>query len=305
MRLDLHLAGNPGIKSRAKAQRLIESGLVRVSGVVITKSSYDVAASDEVTWSLPQEIAPALAAASVSFPILYEDAACLVIAKPAGVTVHPGSGTKPGEETVLSVIASMLQERGVTFSPSETLVHRLDKETTGCLLIAKTPEAHLALQQQFAARTVEKQYLTIVAGIPSPPQAIIDAPIGRHHDDRIRMSVHRATHRRQARTTYRTLDVAAECALLQCTLHTGRTHQIRVHLSTIGHPVLGDHTYVSPLSQKLSAHFGAMSIALHAWTLGFSSPAGNAVRVTCPLPESFRAVALAIGFRLPDEKGAA
>lgn len=282
------LTGKDGIKSRAVAQRLIEDGLVRVNGRKVTKASKDVSSSDELTWLLPKGAeVPQGAVSSIELPVLYEDDACMVISKPAGLTVHPGNGTKEDEETLLDALRPVFEKKGLPFSEAEVLVHRLDKDTTGCLLVAKNGKAHMALQKQFADRTVDKRYLTLVAGKPTPPAAVIDAPIGRHMNERTRMSVHQAVSARGAKTTYRTLGSDDGASLLECELHTGRTHQIRVHLKTIGHPVVGDATYGTGASHDLAEKLGIDFLCLHAWKLSFESPTKKKVSVVCPLPEKF------------------
>ncbi len=288
MRLDVSLAGKPEIKSRALGQKLIEAGLVRVNGRKIRKASFDVSTSDTVEWDeLPKVEVPKEPKSTVKLPVLFEDDFCMVIEKPAGVTVHPGSGTGPGEETILSALKPLFAKRKLPFSDGEVLVHRLDKETTGCLLIAKTPKAHMALQKQFADRTVEKRYLTLVDGIPDPVAAVIDAPIGRHTNQRTKMSVHQASASRAARTTYRTLGTAKKAALLECELHTGRTHQIRVHLRSVEHPVLGDTSYGTNSSQQMAEKYDINCLCLHAWKLSFKSPSGDDVSVKCAIPALF------------------
>lgn len=289
MRLDLVLAGKPEIRSRSRAQQLIDAGLVRVNDHTVTKRSMEISPTDVVTWiEPPPPPLPSLSTAQIDLPVLFEDDACMVIAKPAGIVVHPGSSTA-GALTILDAVQPLFAARQLPFSPSHILVHRLDKDTTGCLLLAKTPSAHLSLQQQFAKRTVDKQYLVVVDGVVDPPAALIEAPIGRHPVNRVRMSIHRTASVRPASTSYQTLASSSDCTLLRCTLHTGRTHQIRVHLSSIGHPVLGDITYTTQRSQRTTVALGVHGILLHAWILGFHSPLNReeAVIIHCPLPSSF------------------
>lgn len=289
MRLDQFLTGMDGIKSRAVAQRLIDDGLVLVNGRKVTKASKDVSSSDKLEWIMPKgpEV-PVGTVSSFDLPILYEDDECMVINKPAKLTVHPGNGTREDEETLLDALRPVFEKKGLPFSDAEVLVHRLDKDTTGCLLIAKNGKAHMALQKQFADRTVDKRYLTLVAGKPMPPSAVIDAPIGRNMNERTRMSVHQALSARAARTTYRTIASEDGATLLECELHTGRTHQIRVHLKTVGHPVVGDISYGTGASEVLAEKLGIHFLCLHAWKLSFTSPTTKKkVSVVCPLPETF------------------
>jgi 23S rRNA pseudouridine1911/1915/1917 synthase len=232
--------------------------------------------------------------------VLYEDDACLVILKPAGIPVHPGVGIPRDAPTILHGLVHLFKERKIPFSSSTVLVHRLDKDTTGCLLVAKTPAAHKALQQQFADRTVTKTYLGIVAGVPERKDAVIDASIGRSSSDRTKMTVFGSARTREAKTTYRTVDASDKSAVLACDLHTGRTHQIRVHLSAIGHPLLGDASYTSSLSEDLSHEYDIKTICLHAWQLTFHSPATDKkVTVHSPAPKAFARAAKDLGLQMP------
>lgn len=300
MRLDQHLTSLAALKSRALAQKLIEAGLVTVNGKKAKKASLAVSSSDKIEWqNLPEAAVPKEMKSTVKLEVLFEDPHCMVIEKPAGLTVHPGSGTAPDEETVLSALKPLFAKRKLPFSESEALVHRLDKDTTGCLLIAKTPKAHMELQAQFAERKVEKRYLTLVAGIPDPAAAVIDAPIGRHTNQRTKMSVHQASASRGARTTYRTLGTAKTAALLECELHTGRTHQIRVHLRSIEHPVLGDTSYGTNQSLQLAEKFDIDTLCLHAWKLSFTSPNGKKVSVKSAVPKKFVSILKKLEIAVP------
>lgn len=291
-RLDSALMRAAAFPSRAEAQRCIEEGLIAVNGKAVKKPSTPLKIGDsvEITGERTMEESK-IVPADLSFSILYEDKACMVIDKPAGVSVHPGAGMKKGEVTVLHGIAHLFKKKKISFHESSVLVHRLDKETTGCLLIAKTPDAHRILQKQFADRTVQKQYLALVAGVPSPAAAIIDAPIGRSSGDRTKMAVfHAVQSRRDAKTTYRTLAIssAKDAALLCCDLHTGRTHQVRVHLKTIEHPILGDEDYGTKSSRDIAGKYLIESLCLHAWKLKFRSPHDEkAHALESPPPEMF------------------
>ena len=271
-RLDAFLASEGRVASRAKAQKMIEAGLVRVNGKKEKRSSTPVEAGDtvKVTGELPPELSQ-IEPRDLGLTILYEDEACMVLDKPAGVAVHPGAGMEPDEVTMLSGIAYLFKKRSLPFSEASVLVHRLDKETTGCLLIAKNEDAHRMLQKQFETRTVEKKYLALVAGVPEHESAKVDSPIGRSQHDRTKMSVRGVGRMREAQTTYRVLAEGNGVSLLECDLHTGRTHQVRVHLHAIGHPVLGDPSYSTPASIKTSS--GISGLCLHAWKLSFESPA--------------------------------
>lgn len=320
-RLDSFLAADGRMPSRARAQNAIEHGLVSVNGEVVRKPAHRLQEGDQVSvesLSTGADDGKNIAPADLNLAILYEDDSCMAVNKPAGIAVHPGAGMAPGETTLLNGVAHLFTKRNIRFSPESVLVHRLDKDTTGCLLVAKTPAAHLFLQEQFGRRTVKKTYLALVAGIPEFPEATVDAPIGRSTSDRTHMTVFHAARTREAQTTYRIL---ASCtgshsagsgplagsegknvALLECNLHTGRTHQVRVHLSAIGHPVLGDGTYTNPLSERISQECDIRSLCLHAWKLAFTSPDdGDEHAVEAPLPQSFIRAMEAAGIQWNDE----
>lgn len=290
-RLDAFLADENPHVSRSRIQKVILSGAIEVNGEEVTKVSRKLATGDTVflatEWEEP-DVPETIVPADLHLSVLYEDEDCMVLCKPAGIAVHPGSGMSPDEKTILHGIAYLFKERDIPFDSSFALVHRLDKDTTGCLLIAKNCQAHSLLQKQFENRDVSKFYLAIVAGTPNPPKAVIDAPIGRNLTDRTKMSVLRTSVSREARTTYRTLDSSSEASLVQCEIHTGRTHQIRVHLSSIGHPIIGDSTYCSPSSSAITLGRDISSICLHAWTLKFLSVSHvKEIAVEAPLPPSF------------------
>ncbi|MBU0458800.1 RluA family pseudouridine synthase [Patescibacteria group bacterium] len=287
-RLDSFLSSAKGDLSRSKANKLIKSGSVQVNGKVIKKAAFVLKEDDQVSiiGDIPKESKNEYVPTNLNLEILYEDDACFVINKPAGISVHPAATIGKDEKTILNGIAYLFKKKGLKFSPDATLVHRLDKETTGCLLIAKTPEAHGKFQKQFEERTVKKFYLTLVAGVPSPAQALIDAPIGRNLINRTVMSLFRTGKSRAAKTTYKTLKSTDDAALLECELHTGRTHQIRVHLNSINHPILGDPTYCTSKSQETSEKYGITGLCLHSQKLEFDSLySGNRVRVEAPVPQ--------------------
>lgn len=294
-RLDAFLADEGRVRSRALAQKMIDAGLVRVNGKKIRKSSYALETSDmvTVTGELPFEES-SIAPVDLKLKVLFEDDACMVVDKPAGIAVHPGAGMQPGEVTLLSGVSYLFKKRALPFSDAAVLVHRLDKDTTGCLLIAKNPETHQKLQKQFEDRTVEKTYLAIVAGVPELETARVDSPIGRSQHDRTKMSVRGVGRMREAQTTYRVVAESKVASLVECDLHTGRTHQVRVHLHAIGHPVLGDPTYSTPVSVKLAAK--TEGLCLHAWKLTFESPAdGERHGAEAKLPKTFEKAMKGLG----------
>ncbi len=297
VRLDRFLAEVAGI-SRVQAREAIEAGTVLVNGRLARKAALIVETGETVQATV--DGAPAtetrVQAMDIPLPVLYEDDACFVFDKPAGIPVHPGAGIPKDAPTVLHGIANVFANEKIPFAAAHVLVHRLDKDTTGCLLVAKTPTAHRTLQMQFEGRSVQKTYLALVYGIPHPAAAVIDAPIGRSTIDRTKMTLLGASSTREAKTTYRTLATGAHAALVACDLHTGRTHQLRVHLAGIGHPILGDPSYGSSQSDAYSTDLGIASICLHAWQLTFDSPATKErVTVQSPPPEKMHAALQATG----------
>ncbi|OGJ59743.1 hypothetical protein A2635_02360 [Candidatus Peribacteria bacterium RIFCSPHIGHO2_01_FULL_51_9] len=273
-RLDAFITSQDASFTRSRIQKEIDHGNVSVNGKHVTKASLRLKSGDRVsldtdTASIPKE--SPIEPRDLHLTVLYEDDSCLVIDKPAGISVHPGAGMSPGETTILNGVAFLFQGRAILFSPESVLVHRLDKDTTGCLLIAKNPQAHVFYQEQFAKRSIEKVYLALVAGVPKVSEAIIDAPIGRSLMQKVKMSVFRTRESREARTRYLVLQSKDLVSLVECRPETGRTHQIRLHLSSLGHPILGDETYGSAQSHTLSEKYKVKRMCLHAWKLRFQS----------------------------------
>ncbi len=299
VRLDRFLAEVADI-SRVQAREHIEAGSVLVNGRLVRKAALIVETGETVEstadWTPATETR--VTPMDIRLPILFEDDACVVLDKPAGIPVHPGSGIPKDAPTVLHGIAKLFADRGIPFAASHVLVHRLDKDTTGCLLVAKTPDAHRTLQMQFEMRTVKKSYLALVYGIPKPASAVIDAPIGRSTADRTKMTILGSAAARDAKTTYNTLAKGKEAALVACDLHTGRTHQLRVHLAGIGHPILGDSSYGSGQSDALSKKLGIEAVCLHAWRLAFESPTTHETHaIESPLSQTIERALEAAGVK--------
>lgn len=301
LRLDTFVAALDGVRSRAHAQALIKNGSTVVAGRKQTKCAHMLVSGQDVVVTFPEipfsdELTLETDVAPLS--ILYEDEACFVIDKPAGIAVHPGAGMSAQQSTVLDYLKPLFSDRSLPYSASHCLVHRLDKETTGCLIIAKTPVSHLSLQRAFQLRTVRKTYLAIVYGVPSPRKALINAPVGRHVSRRTTMSVTAASSSREARTAYDTFASSHGASLLSCDLQTGRTHQIRVHLSSVGHPVLGDQTYGNGNAASLAERHGISRLCLHAWKLCFPSPFNPHVSVESHPSDHFMQSLHALGMAL-------
>ena len=283
-RLDRYLAQELEGVSRSAAQRLIRTGAVLVNDAP-AKASYRPEIGDIIRIELPEESDDIPLAESIPLRVLYEDEHLLVIDKDAGVVVHPGAGHRSG--TLVNALLAYRRDIGAAFGDSERpgIVHRLDLATTGALVVAARPEVRRALQRQFKSRDVEKRYLALVYGDPMPPRGAIEAPIGRHPVHRKRMAV-LTEGGRPARTEYVVRERLSHAALMELLLLTGRTHQIRVHLSAIGYPVVGDKVY-GPRRERIAAP----RQMLHSWQLGFTHPVtGQRLVVEAPMPKDMDAV---------------
>jgi 23S rRNA pseudouridine1911/1915/1917 synthase len=264
---------------RNQVQRWIRDGLVQVNGRE-SKPSAVLAAGDSVTCRPPERRDDRVQAEEGNLTVLHEDADIVVLDKPAGLTVHPGAGRATGT-LAHHLLARYPEMAGVGGPGRPGIVHRLDQGTSGVLVVARTPAAHVRLARSFADRRVEKRYLAIVYGAPEPAAGMVDAPVGRHPQRRTEMAVRPGG--RPARTLYRTLASAANVgnaagiSLLELDLHTGRTHQIRVHMKHLGHPLVGDPVYGEARWKALPRPLQAPlrdfpRPALHAWRLAFRHP---------------------------------
>ena len=273
-RLDKHLATLHPDLSRSAIQQMISEGVVRVNGQ-ISKSSHRLKETDRLEFDLSAETPITSSPQPLPLNIVYEDDHLLAVDKPAGLTTHPAPGHQTG--TLANALLSYLPELAGVGDPSRPgIVHRLDKDTSGLLLVAKTQTAHRGLSAQFKRRTVTKTYIALVQGTVSPPEGVIQAPVGRHFTRRKEMAVVHGG--RDAETRYRTVTSYDGYSLLSITPHTGRTHQIRVHMAAIGHPVVGDATY-GKRHPELRRHF------LHAASLRFNHPfSGKEMELSSPLP---------------------
>nr|HID14280.1 RluA family pseudouridine synthase [Anaerolineae bacterium] len=281
-RLDKAIAAHVPDLSRAMAQRLIKTGGVTVNGWP-SKPSYRVQVGDEVVVRIPAEMPEQVVPEDIPLDIIYEDESLLVVNKPAGMVVHPAHGHTSGT-LVNAVLARCPRVVDVGGPERAGIVHRLDKDTSGLILVAKDEATRAALQWQFKHRQVIKTYLALVEGQVQPREGIIEAPVGRDKRQRKRMAVVRSG--REARTLYRAVEYFPDHTLLEVRPHTGRTHQVRVHLAWLGYPVVGDAVYGLRRQRLLRGrHF------LHAARLRFVHPAtGEAVEFEAPLPSELAAV---------------
>jgi len=285
MRIDLHLVRALPELSRSRIQQLIRTGFVRLNGAT-TRPNQVVRTGDQIELTNPPPEKIETRPEAIPLEILFEDDDLIVINKPAGMTVHPGAGQR--EHTLVNALLSHCTTlSGIGGKERPGIVHRLDKETSGCLVAAKNDIAHRELSKQFAERIVEKIYLALVAGKVRKQTGVIDEKIGRHPVHRQRMSV-ASPRGRAARTEYHVLRSSEQASLVECRLHSGRTHQIRVHLHHLGHPVLGDKIYAPRFTKNFARQM------LHAWKLGFRLPhTGEWKNFEAPLPDDFKqAIAL-------------
>ena len=291
-RLDKTLAEHLPTLSRARIQALMAAGMVSREGKVLTDTSAKAQAGAYELLIPPPEAAEPQAEA-IPLTVLYEDAYLIVVDKPPGMAVHPAPGTPSGTlvNALLHHCGDSLSGIGGVARPG--IVHRIDKETSGVVVVAKTDAAHQGLSALFAAHDIDRVYVALVRGAPSPPKATIVTQIGRSSTDRKKMAVLK-TGGREAITHYSTRTVFGrqtkpQAARLECTLETGRTHQIRVHLASKGSPCLGDPVYGSgpptPAVREAMAQAGLTRQALHAAVLGFVHPVtGQTLRFESPLP---------------------
>ena len=292
-RLDRFLAAQLPHLSRSRLQTLIKQGHVTLEGKP-AKPSDKLRRDALVAVTEPPVEASPLQPENIPLDILYEDAVLLVLNKPAGIVVHPAAGHSR-HTLVHALLAHCGSLSAIGGEQRPGIVHRLDKDTSGCLVVAKTDAAHDGLSRQFAARTVTKIYLSLVHGsFTGTRGGTIDGLIGRHPVDRKKMALLERGGR-ASRTTWRIAqELPGAGTLLECTLHTGRTHQIRVHLKHLGHPLLGDALY----APRHTGHYPRQM--LHAWKLGFAHPrTGEKMHFTSPLPEDFIAAGVRLPFRFP------
>ncbi len=287
-RLDVYLAGAAVVTSRSQAKVLIDNGCVLVDGRPC-KAGFLLHGGERLEIRPPAKPPAGAAPENIPLRILYQDDDLLAVDKPAGMVVHPAPGNRTGT-LVSALLHHDLVTEGAT-GERPGIVHRLDKETSGVLLVARTLRAHEALARAFRERTVHKRYLAVVLGTPSAKEGLLTWSIGRHPRERQRMSIH--SHRgRTARTTYRVMESFRDLSLLELRPETGRTHQLRVHLAAMGHPVLADPLYGSRKGRALpksgpGREFGRQ--ALHAAEIELVHPTtGARLRLVAPYPEDLR-----------------
>lgn len=279
-RLDVYLTNKNSEITRTTAQRLIEQENVLVNGQK-QKVAYKVLEGDIITLEKVEAKQIELKAQDIPIEIVYEDEDIIVVNKPKGMVVHPANGNPDGTlvNAIMAICKDSLSGIGGEIRPG--IVHRLDKDTSGLLIVAKNDKAHVNMSEQIKDHEVEKTYIALVRGIVKENEATIDMPIGRSTSDRKKMAV--VKNGRNAVTHIKVLKRYNKYTLLEINIETGRTHQIRVHLSHIGYPVIGDYTYSNGKNE-----FGVVGQCLHAKCLKFKHPVtGKEMKLEAPLPEYF------------------
>ncbi len=276
VRLDRALADAIPSLSRERIKALIGEGAVSRAGTVVSDGSRKVQAGDRFAVAVPDAVPATAEAQEIPLVVVHEDEHLIVVDKPAGLVVHPAAGNLDGTlvNALLHHCAGRLSGIGGVARPG--IVHRIDKDTSGLMVAAKTDRAHEGLARQFAAHSVQRRYRAIVAGAPRPAEGTIDAPLARSSADRKKIAV--VAGGKRAVTHYRTLERLRDAALVECRLETGRTHQVRVHFASIGHALLGDPVYGRSKGApgKVVEQLGFHRQALHAAYLGFEHPVTSA-----------------------------
>jgi 23S rRNA pseudouridine1911/1915/1917 synthase len=289
-RMDTYLREKFPAASRGALQRLMEQGHILVNGHTV-KPTHSPRAGEKIEVRWPEAIPAEAQPEEIPLAILFEDSSLLVLNKPAGIVVHPGAGHE--EHTLVNALLHHCQGSlsGIGGVARPGIVHRLDKETSGCLVVAKNDETHLALSAQFAKRQVEKIYNAIVCGDLARESGEIRAAIARHPSHRKRMAARDDDSGRAAHTSYRVLERLNAATLVEAQIHTGRTHQVRVHFQFIGHPLVGDETYGARQNARLKElmNYAAPRVMLHARELSFIHPrTEEQMSFEAPLPKDFR-----------------
>jgi 23S rRNA pseudouridine1911/1915/1917 synthase len=297
-RLDRALAAAVPTLSRERLKTLIRLGAVEAQGTALRDPAVKVKGGEALRVAVPEPAPAHNEAQDIPLTIVFEDEHLLVVDKPAGLVVHPAAGNLNGTlvNALLHHCAGKLSGIGGVARPG--IVHRIDKDTSGLLVVAKTDLAHEGLAKQFAAHSVDRRYLAIVSGVPRVSQGSVDAPLARSAANRKKIAIVEGNRGKRAVTHWKRLEVLKDAAVVECRLETGRTHQVRVHMASLGHPLLGDPVYGRPgkthgkLLKELSFH----RQALHAAELGFTHPVTkHRLSFSSPMPPDMQELKRALG----------
>ena len=297
-RLDRALAAAVPTLSRERLKALIRSGAVEAEGRSVRDPAMKVRGQEALRVAVPEPRPAHNEPQDIPLTIVFEDEHLLVVDKPAGLVVHPAAGNFDGTlvNALLHHCAGKLSGIGGVARPG--IVHRIDKDTSGLLVVAKTDVAHEGLARQFAAHSIDRRYLAVVSGVPKASEGLVDAPLARSAANRKKIAIVEGSRGKRAVTHWKRLKLLKDSALVECRLETGRTHQVRVHMASLGHPLLGDPVYGrsgkthSKLLKELSFH----RQALHAAELGFAHPVTKGrLSFTSPMPSDMQELLSALG----------
>ena len=297
-RLDRALAAMVPTLSRERLKSLIRSGAVEAEGSAVRDPALKVKGHEALRVAVPEASPPHNEPQDIPLAIIFEDEHLLVVDKPAGLVVHPAAGNLDGTlvNALLHRCAGKLSGIGGVARPG--IVHRIDKDTSGLLVVAKTDVAHEGLARQFAAHSIDRRYLAIVSGSPKTGAGTIDAPLARSANNRKKIAIVEGSRGKRAVTHWKRLEVLKDAALVECRLETGRTHQVRVHMASLGHPLLGDPVYgrAGKSNGILLKELGFHRQALHAAQLGFTHPVTkNRLSFSSPMPADMQELKRRLG----------
>src|SRR6478752_4963768 len=297
-RLDRALADALPALSRERLKVLIKSGALERAGSAVRDPAFKVTGDEAFRLAVPAATPAHNEAQEIPLPIVYEDEHLLVIDKPAGLVVHPAAGNFDGTlvNALLHHCGNSLSGIGGVARPG--IVHRIDKDTSGLLVVAKTDVAHEGLAKQFAAHSIDRRYLAIVNGVPKAHEGKVDAPLARSAANRKKIAIVEGSRGKRAVTHWKLLEVLNDAALVECRLETGRTHQVRVHMASIGHPLVGDQVYgrSGKTHGKILKDLQFHRQALHATELGFTHPVTkHRLSFTSPMPPDMQELMRALG----------
>jgi len=297
-RIDRALADAVPTLSRERLKTLIRSGAVAAEGKAVRDPALKVRGEETLRIAVPEPTPAHNIAQDIPLTIVFEDEHLLVVDKPAGLVVHPAAGNLDGTlvNALLHHCGGSLSGIGGVARPG--IVHRIDKDTSGLLVVAKTDVAHEGLAKQFAAHSIDRRYLAIVSGVPKASEGTVDAPLARSATNRKKIAIVEGKRGKRAVTHWRRLNVLNDAALVECRLETGRTHQVRVHMASIGHPLLGDPVYgrSGKTNGKILKELQFHRQALHAVELGFTHPVTkNRLSFSSPKPPDMQELFNALG----------